>query len=73
MTVVDDSARIVYLECRGVSILVLVDDGRRRNDDEGDQENVRVSILVLVDDGRRRVRLAELAARWSGFNPCSCG
>jgi len=53
MTVVDDDGQKVFIGANRVSILVLVDDGRRRPRPASPVALRAVSILVLVDDGRR--------------------
>src|SRR5208337_2618900 len=57
-----------------VSILVLVDDGRRPSMPTATGgKPPTVSILVLVDDGRRPPRRSRMGRRPAGFYPCSCG
>jgi len=74
MTVVDLAALTYELIGERVSILVLVDDGRRRRRPPARAPGkCGVSILVLVDDGRRQRAASRRNRRRTGFNPCSCG
>src|SRR4051794_31337328 len=56
-----------------VSILVLLDHGRRRHLRRHDAALPHVSILVLLDHGRRRWRTLRPPPKPWGFDPCSPG
>jgi len=75
MTVVDFLKETPAFRQEGeVSILVLVDDGRRRVIRTGLTLKEAVSILVLVDDGRRQRVIHDPGfVLPRSFNPCSCG